>query len=128
MMRSKTRVLPSEPRSLADVPPWSSDGLATGQGDQWEYGQPVQRGRLPFTVHVILKPIFMCPDPFRAPGPHKLVLCECLFDDGSAPASNYRASARLLYSTPEAEAAQAWFGFEQEYTLMLRDGRTLLGW
>ena len=62
-IRSKTRTLPCEVKSVEDIPPWNYDGSSTGQapGDDSE---------------VYLQPVKYYPDPFRR-GKNILVLCEC---------------------------------------------------
>lgn len=121
MMRSKCRVLylsGSLPTQAEQVPPWDADGLSISQGDDWSFGQPAAQGRLPYTVHMTLRPVKVCTDPFRG-APHLLALCEAVYDDDSAPASNHRARARaaLAHAEVREPGAQPWFAFEQEYTL-----------
>jgi glutamine synthetase len=98
-IRSKTRVLAD-----GDEPGiWGYDGSSTNQatGDNSD---------------VVLKPIFQCPDPIRG-GDSILVMCETFLTDTVTPhPTNTRAMAR------EAEEKyhdqDAWFGLEQEYTLI----------
>ena len=66
-LRSKTKVIREEKvpskLTLSDLPIWNYDGSSTGQatGDDSE---------------VLIKPVYMCNDPFRTNG--QLVLCETL--------------------------------------------------
>jgi len=109
-LRSKTRVLATEPKSVAEIPEWNYDGSSTNQapGDDSE---------------VILRPVAMYPDPFRG-GNNKLVLCETFTPEGEALPTNSRAFARSVFDQCPGE--KTWFGIEQEY-IMFRDG-TPLGW
>lgn len=114
-IRSKTKTIHKEYiQSLDDLPVWNYDGSSTGQapGDDSE---------------VYLKPVKFYPDPFRG-GRNVLVLCESCLPDGNLtpiPTNMRREAARLFDRAPEE---QAWFGIEQEYTLLHDDGRTPLGW
>jgi glutamine synthetase len=109
-LRSKTKVLATEPKSIADCPEWNYDGSSTNQapGDDSE---------------VILKPVAMYPDPFRG-GNNKLVLCETFTPEGEPLPTNARAVARGFFD--QCPGDEPWYGIEQEYT-MFRDG-TPLGW
>lgn len=111
-LMSKTKVVACEPTSLADVPNWVFDGVATGQAPGMD-------------SECTLVPVLMSDDPFRL-RPHKLVLCELRKHDGTPIASNTRDEfVRLLRAKPSSEP---WFGVEQEVTLFEADGRTPLGW
>ena len=109
-VRSKTRVVqvPDAPEA-GDFPAWSFDGSSTEQasGDDSD---------------CLLEPVCAVRDPLRGEGNY-LVLCEVLNADGSAHASNRRATLRAVLSAIDAEV-DPWVGFEQEYTLY-RDGRPL---
>lgn len=68
-LRGKTKVIPncSGITSVSELPtPWNFDGSSTKQatGDNSE---------------VFLKPVKVCPDPFRG-APHVLVMCETYSD------------------------------------------------
>jgi len=114
-IRSKTRTLPCEVKSIEDIPAWNYDGSSTGQapGDDSE---------------VWLEPVKYYPDPFRR-GNNILVLCECLKPLSRKPiASNTRSNARVIFDTEEVAKEKTWYGIEQEYTLFEADGVTPLGW
>ncbi|MEN0062014.1 MAG: glutamine synthetase GlnII [Myxococcota bacterium] len=106
LLRSKTRVLPSE----STPPQWSFDGSSTNQAEG-------------HASDCLLEPVFVCPDPLRG-GEHRLVLCEVLNVDGTPHRSNSRA--RLREVATRHAAAEPWFGIEQEYT-MFKNNRPL-GW
>jgi len=91
---------------------WNFDGSSTGQAPGHD-------------SEVLLKPVFMCPDPFRG-HPNKLVLCECLAPDMTPIPTNTRNAAAALFDRKLEEVP--WFGLEQEYTLFNLDKRTPLGW
>jgi glutamine synthetase len=117
IMRGKTRVVDRAPQSVAQLEPWSSDALAANQGtDQERFG---------YKVEVLLRPAFMCDDPFRG-APHKLVLCDVCYPDGTPLPCNNRARASKLFRSLARE--EPWFGIEQEYLLMEADRKTPLGW
>lgn len=109
-LRSKTRILelPEEPVDATRLPAWSFDGSSTYQSDGDD-------------SDLILEPVSVVRDPLREGG--LLVLCEVLGPDGSPHPSNHRAELRDVLAAG-AERAEAWFGFEQEYTLF-RGGRPL---
>ena len=107
MLRAKTRVLPA---GTTDLPQWSFDGSSTNQAEG-------------HASDCLLEPVFVCPDPLRAPG-DKLVLCEVLNIDGSPHSSNTRAALREAVDKHRDQ--EPWFGIEQEYT-MWKGGRPF-GW
>ena len=94
-LRSKTKIVSSEPGSPSDCPEWSFDGSSTEQaaGDSSD---------------CLLKPVRMVPDPARKNG--FLVLCEVLNAAGEVHPSNVRGTFE--------DDSDFWFGFEQEYTIM----------
>ena len=113
-LRSKTKIIPelsdSESVTIDDLPNWQFDGSSTNQAE----------GN---ASDCLLIPKFMVPDPIRGLGSY-LVLCEVFNADGSPHASNTRAQLRAVMEKGGA-ASDAWFGFEQEYTLY--DGSRPLG-
>ena len=94
-LRSKTKVVDSEPGSAGDCPEWSFDGSSTEQAEG-------------SSSDCLLKPVKMIVDPQRNNA--SLVLCEVLNADASAHASNGRATFE--------DETDLWLGFEQEYTIM----------
>ena len=93
-MRSKTQIkeFGSFPK-LEDLPMWGFDGSSTRQAE----------GK---SSDCLLKPVAVFPDSTRKNG--VLVMSEVMMPDGKTPhPSNSRASI--------PDAADAWFGFEQEY-------------
>jgi glutamine synthetase len=97
--------------TLAEFPEWSYDGSSTYQatGDKSD---------------LELRPVCFVRDPVRR-GDNFLVMCEVYSANGSPHASNTRAKLRETLDRGAAKQ-EAWFGFEQEYTLFT--GRTPLGW
>jgi len=110
-LRSKTKSLLSKPNDIEDLPIWNFDGSSTGQapGNDSE---------------VLLKPVAIFKDPFRR-GENILVLCECLKPDGTPVESNTRAACKEVMD--KVKDQEPWFGMEQEYSLMAKNGRPL-GW
>ena len=94
-LRSKTKVVGSEPASFEDCPEWSFDGSSTEQAEG-------------SSSDCLLKPVKMIHDPQRNSA--SLVLCEVLNADGSVHASNGRGTFE--------DDTDLWLGFEQEYTIM----------
>uniref|UniRef100_A0A9J2P9F1 Glutamine synthetase n=1 Tax=Ascaris lumbricoides TaxID=6252 RepID=A0A9J2P9F1_ASCLU len=119
-LRSKTRTLSFEPKSLQDLPMWNFDGSSTGlaQGNDSD---------------IYLKPIALYPDPFRRQ-PNKLVFCETLKANNEPTGTFYVASqistnhrARCAEVMRAAASYHPWFGMEQEYLLLDADGYPF-GW
>ncbi|MCB0272703.1 MAG: glutamine synthetase beta-grasp domain-containing protein [Bdellovibrionales bacterium] len=113
-LRSKTKIVQlgnTDEPTIDQFPDWGFDGSSTYQA----------KGH---SSDLVLRPVNYVHDPIRGHGNY-LVLCEVMNPDGSPHESNTRAKLR---STLEKGAAKedAWFGFEQEYTLFR--GRTPLGW
>ncbi|QDS97473.1 glutamine synthetase beta-grasp domain-containing protein [Adhaeretor mobilis] len=100
-LRSKTKVVDSEPKSPDDCPGWSFDGSSTEQAEG-------------SSSDCLLKPVKLIADPQRKNA--SLVLCEVLAADGSVHPSNIRGSFE--------DDPDLWLGFEQEYTIM-KDGAPL---
>ncbi|MCA9212897.1 MAG: glutamine synthetase beta-grasp domain-containing protein [Planctomycetales bacterium] len=94
-IRSKTKIVKSEPSSPADCPEWSFDGSSTQQAE----------GN---SSDCLLNAVRMVPDPARDNG--FLVLCEVLDASGNVHPTNHRGSFE--------DDPDFWFGFEQEYTIM----------
>ncbi len=102
-LRSKTKIVHNkEEISLSSFPQWQFDGSSTNQaeGDASD---------------CLLQPVYHVPDPIRGDGCY-LVLCEVLNADGTPHATNTRAKLRAILNAGAA-SAEAWFGYEQEYTM-----------
>ncbi len=100
-IRSKTKVVDSEPKKVEDCPGWSFDGSSTQQAEG-------------HSSDCLLKPVRMIKDPQRKNA--SIVMCEVLNADGSVHSTNGRG---MFEDDPDL-----WLGFEQEYTIM-KDGRPL---
>ncbi len=94
-IRSKTKVVESEPANVDDCPDWAFDGSSTEQAEG-------------HSSDCLLKPVKMIHDPARDSA--SLVLCEVLAADGSVHPSNGRGTFE--------DDSDLWLGFEQEYTIM----------
>ena len=105
-LRSKTKIVPGlsadHDVALSDFPKWQFDGSSTNQaeGDASD---------------CILDPVRIVPDPVRGHGAY-LVLCEVFNADGRPHATNTRAELRTVLEQGAGDT-EAWFGFEQEYTM-----------
>lgn len=100
-LRSKTKIVDSEPKSPEECPGWNFDGSSTQQAEG-------------HSSDCLLKPVRLVKDPLRKNA--SLVMCEVLSPDGSVHPSNLRGTFE--------DDSDLWLGFEQEYTLM-RDGKPL---
>ena len=87
--------------TLEMLPLWGFDGSSTRQAEG-------------HSSDCVLKPIASYPDSTKTNG--VLVLCEVMHSDGTPHSTNARATI--------LDDADTWFGFEQEYFLMM-DGRPL---
>ena len=103
-MRSKTKVINDLEMgaTLESFPQWTFDGSSTNQAE----------GN---SSDCLLQPVSFYPDPIRGDGSY-LVLCEVLRPDGTPHPTNLRARLRDVMDRGAAKE-DAWFGFEQEYTL-----------
>ncbi|CAI0415515.1 unnamed protein product [Linum tenue] len=112
-MRSKARTLPGPVTNPSELPKWNYDGSSTNQapGDDSE---------------VILYPRAIFKDPFRK-GNNILVICDSYTPAGEPIPTNKRAKAAEIFSNPDVEAEEPWFGIEQEYTLLTMS-KWPLGW
>lgn len=102
---------------LADglFPVWNYDGSSTGQAKGLD-------------TEILLKPVNAFPCYLPRPSkkiPWILVLAECYLPCGEPTADNSRAMARQTFEQLPDE--HPWFGLEQEYFLLGRDGRPY-GW
>lgn len=100
-IRSKTKVVDSEPKKVEDCPGWSFDGSSTQQAEG-------------HSSDCLLKPVRIIKDPCRKNA--SIVMAEVLNADGSIHSTNGRGSFE--------DDTDLWLGFEQEYTIM-KDGRPL---
>jgi len=105
-LRSKTKLVDGPPPSLQDLPVWGFDGSSTQQAEG-------------FSSDCLLKPVMMKRDPLRSEG-DVLVMCEVMDPKGKPHPSNARAHLRAIARKHEDE--EAWFGIEQEYTLLDESG------
>jgi glutamine synthetase len=105
-LRSKTKIIsefrPEANLELHQFPAWCFDGSSTNQAEGT-------------TSDCLLEPVRAIPDPIRGDGCY-LVLCEVNNPDETAHETNTRAKLRKVLEAG-ADSTDAWFGFEQEYTL-----------
>lgn len=100
-LRSKTKIVDSEPKTPEECPGWSFDGSSTQQAEG-------------HSSDCLLKPVRIIKDSERKNA--SLVMCEVLNADGSVHPSNGRGSFE--------DEPDLWLGFEQEYTIM-KNGKPL---
>merc|ERR1712060_462000 len=101
--RSKTKVLTARPTKLSDLPVWNYDGSSTEQAE----GHNSE-------INIMPRAIF--DDPFRG-YPHVMVLTDAYNAWDDKPAiGNTRAACAEVHD--KYKKLDAWYGIEQEYTLM----------
>ncbi|URE24094.1 hypothetical protein MUK42_15831 [Musa troglodytarum] len=113
-LRSKARTLSGPVTDPSQLPKWNYDGSSTGQAP----GEDSE---------VILYPQAIFKDPFRK-GNNILVMCDCYTPQGEPIPTNKRHNAAKIFSNPAVAAEEAWFGIEQEYTLLQKDVKWPIGW
>ncbi len=116
LLRSKTKMLEAgildkvlgAIAGVAELPKWGFDGSSTNQatGDDSDCQ---------------LYPAFAVRDPLRG-GDNLLVLCEVYKHDGTPHETNTRRASAA--AADKYKDLDAWYGFEQEYTMM-KDGYPL---
>ncbi|EYB90306.1 hypothetical protein Y032_0221g2545 [Ancylostoma ceylanicum] len=111
-LREKTRTLENDPGQPGKYPTWSFDGSSTYQAAKGDDSD------------MNLKPVAIYPDPFLG-GNHKLVLCETLDPNNKPTKNNHRHACNKVME--KIDHLNPWFGMEQEYLLLDRDGYPL-GW
>lgn len=119
-LRSKTKIIHTEPTeaqlddtgefTLGYFPGWQFDGSSTSQAEGG-------------SSDCLLQPVRIYPDPTRGSDAF-IVLCEVFDAQGAPHSSNARAKLRAVLDAG-ANQEDAWFGFEQEYTMY--DGSRPLG-
>lgn len=110
-VRSKTRTMEFEPQVPEDCPVWNFDGSSTSQAEG-------------SNSDMYLHPAAIFRDPFRQ-GKNKLLLCDVYKYDERPAETNKRFSCKRAMDA--ACESHPWFGIEQEYTLLDRDGHPF-GW
>lgn len=105
-LRSKTMTIDKIPKSPSELPWWNFDGSSTEQAEG-------------SNSDVYLKPCAIFNDPFLQ-GDNILVLCETYKYDKTVHESNKRHDCEQVMTS--AQDTKPWFGLEQEYSLMDRDG------
>jgi glutamine synthetase len=103
--RSKTKVVDTiiDTRFIETLPLWNYDGSSTGQAEGTD-------------SEIILKPVFICKDPFRVSLNSFLVLCETYDKKMNPLNNNYRVFANKIFNNYKTQ--EPWFGLEQEYFIM----------
>ena len=107
LMKSKAKTISKIPERVSDLENWSTSST-DADGKNW-----------------YLIPRRMFKDPFRG-YPNMLVLCDCYKEDGITPIETN--NRKRLADAEEKCDCDAWFGFEQEYTLYAMDGHVSSLW
>merc|ERR1719398_386302 len=101
--RSKTKVMTARPTKVSDCPIWNYDGSSTEQAE----GNNSE-------INIVPRAIF--DDPFRG-YPHVMVITDAYNAWDDQPAiGNTRAACAEIHE--KYKKHDAWYGIEQEYTLM----------
>merc|ERR1712039_691400 len=96
-------VLTARPEKVSDLPVWNYDGSSTEQADG-------------HNSEINIKPRALFDDPFRG-YPHVMVLTDAYNAWDDLPAiGNTRAACAEIHK--KYKKHDAWYGIEQEYTLM----------
>ena len=103
-LRSKTRIL--EDGKEPGI--WGYDGSSTNQA-------PGENS------DVVLRPQFSCPDPLRG-GNDILVMCDTYAPEDMSPLPTNTRVAAVEAAEKYGNDQEMWFGMEQEYTLLKRNG------
>jgi glutamine synthetase len=117
-LRSKVKIMQYEycfpPNKLSSFPDWNFDGSSTGQSD---------------TKHsdLFIKPVYFCKNPLYQNTDTKeyyLVLCQVMYPDHTPHLSNSYAKLNDFVNSNKDifDAADAWFGIEQEYIILDKNG------
>ena len=118
--RSKTKVMNGpiklDKNQLPDIhhiPNWNYDGSSTGQAKGTD-------------SEVVLKPVYVCPDPFRRNIEYSyLVLCESYLDEKIPHQNNTRHISNYIFKKYYHE--RPWFGIEQEFFIINPNTKIPLG-
>ena len=86
--------------------------------EDWTYDGSSTAQRTGEDSDVILKPVYVCLDPFRK-APNVLVLCATYFSNGEPTPSNRRDAAEKIFL--EYTGHHPWYGIEQEFFIMTPD-------
>lgn len=105
-VRSKTMTVDFEPKEPSELPWWNFDGSSTGQAEG-------------HNSDVYLKPVAIFRDPFLG-GKNKLVMSETYNYDKTPNDTNKRHKCEEAMT--KGKDTEPWFGIEQEYSLLDRDG------
>jgi len=101
--RSKTKVMTARPTKVSDLGDWNYDGSSTEQAEG-------------HNSEINIKARALFEDPFRG-YPHVMVLCDAYNAWDDAPAiGNTRVACAEIHE--KYKKHDAWYGIEQEYTLM----------
>ena len=104
--RSKTKIITNKlVTSLTSLPLWNYHGSSCGQANTE-------------TSEIILKPVFICNDPFRGQN-HRLAYCVTYTGEEMIPLNNnYREYAEKIFKEDKVNYFKPWFGMEQEFFIM----------
>jgi len=122
-IRSKCRTLyiteaeaaltPMEMVAKGLFPKWNFDGSSTNQA----------KGK---NTEILIEPVGAYNHPFEKTVHQVAVLCECFLPSGEPTKDNTRHVANTVFKA-DTVGLKPWFGMEQEYVLVNKNGRPL-GW
>ena len=115
-LRSKIKIIHNITNCVkpTDFPEWNFDGSSTGQSETKD-------------SDLFLKPVYYCKNPFfveTEKNKYYLVLCQVLNPDGIPHVTNtYHNLYKLFqYNLLNDELLNSWFGIEQEYIILDKNG------
>jgi len=116
-LRCKTKVVEGPITSVSQLADWNYDGSSTCQATT-------------NSSEIIIKPRYICKDPFRKNN-HLLCLCDAYNVDDTPALGSFRYLAAKVFETKESNGEDPWFGIEQEYILYQVESANMrypIGW
>ena len=117
-LRSKSRTVNINCEKIKDTSQIMKEILSPGLYEEWTYDGSSTGQSSGDNSDIILKPVFVCSDPFRK-SPNTLVLCST-YTPGAVPLkNNHRDHAVELFN--KKKELEPWYGIEQEFFIMKND-------
>lgn len=108
--RSKIRVIKKEDI----IANWNYDGSSTWQADGNK------------NTEIILKPYFVCKNPFQEHCTDYFAFCETYDTDDNPTLSNTRKLANDIFKHKSSVAGTTWYGIEQEYFIFYKKTNSVI--
>jgi len=117
-LRSKSRTVNINCENIKDTNQIMKEILSPGLYEEWTYDGSSTGQALGDKSDIIIKPVFVCTDPFRK-APNTLVLCSTYTPSASPLENNYRDKALDIFK--KNMDLEPWYGIEQEFFIMKND-------